>query len=91
MFKNKLKELREKNNISQYQLAEKIFVSRSAIAKWENGLGMPSSDSIDMLCNFFNVSKDELLSDDDHTIVINNVKKNQKNKLPYYLSYLAYS
>lgn len=42
MFKNKLKELREKNNISQYQLAEKIFVSRSAVAKWENGLGMPS-------------------------------------------------
>lgn len=89
MFKNKLKELREKNNISQYQLAEKIFVSRSAIAKWENGLGMPSSDSIDMLCNFFNVSKDELLCDDDPTIVINNVEKKSKKLITILLVILS--
>lgn len=78
MFKDKLKELREKNNISQYQLADKIFVSRSAIAKWENGLGMPSSDSVDMLCKFFNVSKEELLNDDDPNVIIKNVGKRSK-------------
>ena len=78
MFKDKLKELREKNNISQYQLADKIFVSRSAIAKWENGLGMPSSDSMDMLCKFFNVTKDELLNDNDPNVIIKNVEKKSK-------------
>lgn len=78
MFKDKLKELREINNISQYQLADKIFVSRSAIAKWENGLGMPSSDSLDMLCKFFNVTKDELLDDNDSNIVLENVEKKSK-------------
>ena len=51
MFKEKLKELREKKKISQYELANKIFVSRSAVAKWENGLGMPSEESIELLCN----------------------------------------
>ena len=37
MFKDKLKELRMQKGISQYELAENLFVSRSAIAKWENG------------------------------------------------------
>ena len=78
MFKDKLKELREKNNISQYQLAEKIYVSRSAIAKWESGLGMPSADSLEMLCKFFDVTKEELLEENDPSIVINNVQKKSK-------------
>ena len=34
MFKDKLKELREKEGLSQQELADKLFVSRSAIAKW---------------------------------------------------------
>lgn len=78
MFKDKLKELRDKNNISQYQLAEKIYVSRSAIAKWESGLGMPSADSLEMLCKFFDVTKEELLEENDPSIVINNVQKKSK-------------
>ena len=42
MFQDKLKELREKANMSQQTLADKLFVSRSAVAKWENGNGVPS-------------------------------------------------
>ncbi|MCR4897818.1 MAG: helix-turn-helix domain-containing protein, partial [Acholeplasmatales bacterium] len=74
-FKDKLKELRIKNNFTQTSLGEKIYVSRSAIAKWENGLGLPSSESIDALCNIFNVSKDELLCSEQEEE--NYVKKNK--------------
>ena len=48
-FANKLKELRQKKGISQAKLAKDIYVSRSAIAKWENGLGIPSDESLELL------------------------------------------
>ena len=73
-FRNKLKELRNKNNLTQKELADKIFVSRSAIAKWENGLGLPSDDLLEALCNEFNVSKNELLCNKEEEE--NYVKKN---------------
>ncbi|MBR4178007.1 MAG: helix-turn-helix transcriptional regulator [Bacilli bacterium] len=73
-FRNKLKELRNKNNLTQKKLADKIFVSRSAIAKWENGFGLPSDDLLEALCNEFNVSKNELLCNKEEEE--NYVKKN---------------
>lgn len=63
-LKDKLKELRRKNNMTQKELAEKIYVSRSAVAKWENGLGIPSEASIDELTKLFNISSNELLGND---------------------------
>ena len=71
-FKDKLKELRLKKNITQKDLADAIYCSRSAVAKWENGLGIPSDDSIDALCSFFEVSKEELLGLDVEEKVIKN-------------------
>ena len=50
MFKDRLKELREKNGVSQYELANKLFVSRSAIAKWESGNGIPSDVNLETIC-----------------------------------------
>ena len=63
-FKEKLKNLRRKNDMTQKELADKIFVSRSAVAKWENGLGLPSDASIEELCKIFNITKEELLGND---------------------------
>lgn len=62
-FNEKLKELRLKKGISQTALAEKVFVSRSAVAKWENGIGLPSEQSLSMLADFFGVEPSQLLSD----------------------------
>ena len=64
-FKERLKKLREEKNLTQRQLAEKIFVSRSTVAKWENGLGIPCDVNLEQLCSFFNVSEEELLSRKD--------------------------
>ena len=55
MFKDRLKELRDKAGISQYELANKLYVSRSAVAKWENGSGIPSDINLEAICKYFNV------------------------------------
>ena len=60
MFKDKLKELREKEGLSQQELADKLFVSRSAVAKWENGNGIPSDVNLDSICKFFDIDKKQL-------------------------------
>lgn len=57
MFKDKLKELREKEGLSQQELADKLYVSRSAVAKWENGNGIPSDVNLDSICKFFDVDE----------------------------------
>ncbi len=62
-FSDKLKELRAEKGISQAKLAEGIHISRSAVAKWENGLGLPNDESLKLLSEYFGVSIDELLPD----------------------------
>lgn len=65
MFGEKLKKLRTDNRLTQEELAQKIFVTRTAISKWETGKGYPSVDSLKELSNLFGVSIDELIADDD--------------------------
>lgn len=60
-FKNKLKELRIKAGITQKELAQKIYVSRSAVARWENGLGLPGDESLKLLAEYFNIGASELV------------------------------
>ncbi len=74
-FNEKLKELRAKKGVSQSKLAESIYVSRSAVAKWENGLGLPSGESLRLLSEYFGESTDELCSDAHTEKVI--VQKNR--------------
>lgn len=61
-FNEKLKELRSSRGITQEELAEALFVSRTAISKWESGRGYPSIDSLKEISGFFSVTIDELLS-----------------------------
>lgn len=59
----KIKEARKQAGISQEQLAEKICVSRAAVAKWETGKGIPDVENLKALSRFLNVSIDYLLDD----------------------------
>ena len=61
-FNEKLKELRSSRGLTQEELAESLFVSRTAISKWESGRGYPSIDSLKEISSFFSVTIDELLS-----------------------------
>ncbi len=64
-FKDRLKNLRQQKDLTQQELANKIFVSRSTIAKWENGLGLPSDTNLIALCDFFGVEENWLLDRND--------------------------
>ena len=61
-FGEKLQELRKNKDMTQEELAEALYVSRTAISKWESGRGYPSIDSLKEISRFFSVSIDELLS-----------------------------
>lgn len=73
-FKDKLKSLRKERGLSQQALADSIFISRSAVAKWENGLGLPSDESMNALLNYFDVPKEYFATDEPEKVLM---KKNQ--------------
>lgn len=64
-FGEKLKKLRTDHKLTQDELAEKIFVTRTAVSKWETDKGYPSIDSLKQLANLFQISIDELVSEAD--------------------------
>ena len=63
-FHEKLQELRKCRGITQEELAGALYVSRTAISKWESGRGYPSIDSLKEISHYFSVSIDDLLSTD---------------------------
>lgn len=73
-FGGKLKEARKESGLSQEQLAEKISVSRSAVAKWESDKGMPDIGNLKAIAALLDTSIDYLL-DDDEKISFNETKE----------------
>lgn len=63
-FGEKLQELRKSKGMTQEELAEELYVSRTAVSKWESGRGLPNIDSLKQLSVYFCVSIDDLLSAD---------------------------
>ena len=61
--KNVLYELRTKKGLSQDELAEKLFVTRQAVSRWENGETVPSIDTLKLLSGLYNVSINTLLGE----------------------------
>ena len=61
-FNEKLQQLRKNKGLTQEELAERLFVSRTAVSKWESGRGYPGIDSLKELSKLFGVTIDELLS-----------------------------
>ena len=61
----KLQELRKKKGLTQEELAEQLYVSRTAISKWESGRGYPNIDSLKAIATFFGITIDKLLSGDE--------------------------
>ena len=79
-FGEKLKKLRTEAHLTQDELAEKLFVSRTAISKWESDRGYPNIESLKAIAKFFSVTVDELLSNDEVlTIAEEDCKRKEKN------------
>lgn len=75
----KLQELRKQKRLTQEELAKSLYVSRTAISKWEAGRGYPSIDSLKSIAKFFGVTIDELLSSDELLIIAEEDTKQKKN------------
>ena len=59
--KEVLRTLRMRNGLSQDELAEKLFVTRQAVSRWENGETTPNVEALKLLSRFFDVSINTLL------------------------------
>ena len=62
---NRLQKLRKENGYSQEELADKLGISRQAVSKWERAESSPDTDNLIVLARLYNISLDELLSDNE--------------------------
>lgn len=77
----KLQELRRSRSLTQEELAEALFVSRTAISKWESGRGYPSIDSLKEISSYFSVSIDDLLSGEQLISIAEKENKSNFNRV----------
>lgn len=80
-FEERIQLIRKENGLSQEELAEKLGISRQAVAKWEAGLTYPDVDNLIALSNMFRISIDSLLKAQEDECGINPVKVQKPAKI----------
>ena len=80
-FNEKLQELRKQKGLTQEELADCLYVSRTAVSKWESGRGYPSIDSLKAIAKFFSVTVDQLISTDEILVIVEEDHKEKKMHL----------
>ena len=80
-FNEKLQELRKQKGMTQEELASALYVSRTAISKWESGRGYPNLESLKGISRLFSISIDELLSGDQLLTIAEEDSKEKENHL----------
>ena len=81
----KIQKLRKEHNMTQEQFAEKLFVSRTAVSKWETGRGMPSMESLQMIAKLFHITLDELLSTEEIVVIAESENKENIKRFASYM------
>lgn len=76
----KLQQLRKQRGMTQEELAAALYVSRTAISKWESGRGLPSIDSLQAISRYFSVSIDSLLSTDEVLAIAGEDSRQQRKR-----------
>jgi len=84
-FHEKLQQLRKQNNLTQEQLARRLYVSRTAVSKWESGRGYPNLESLKCISKLFNISIDELLSGGELIELAEKEKRSGINRLSAFM------
>lgn len=74
-FNEKLQELRKNKGLTQEELAEALFVSRTAVSKWESGRGYPNLDSLKEISRYFSVTIDDLICSEEIITAAEDEKK----------------
>ncbi|MDR2205671.1 MAG: helix-turn-helix domain-containing protein [Flavobacteriaceae bacterium] len=79
----KLMKLRISKNLTKESLAQKLGVSKTAYGKWESDLAKPGFDNIILLSDFYGISKDELMEDEEKSVSQNNNTFNNSPNIVY--------
>ncbi len=93
-FNEKLKSLRKEHGLTQVELADRLYVSRSLVARWEYGDIYPTIANLNKISDFFNVPLSDLLSEDEKTEIIvrqANFEKKIKNGLRITLNFVNFA
>ena len=80
-FGNKIQKIRKERNLTQEELGKELYVTRAAVSKWERDLCLPGDDTLERICELYNISIDELLDKKDIIKNSNNIKKASKRIL----------
>lgn len=80
-FNEKLQTLRKQKGLTQEELAEALYVSRTAVSKWESGRGFPNIESLKAISNLFSVSIDELLSGEQLLFIAENESEQKRGNI----------
>ena len=80
-FHEKLQELRKQKGLTQEELAQALFVSRTAVSKWESGRGYPNLDSLKAIAKFFGITIDDLLSCEEVLTIAESDTQQKQNHL----------
>lgn len=103
MFSNKLKNLRKKSGLTQAELSEKLGIGQSTIGMYESNIRRPSYEVIKKIADYFNVTVDYLISDNDIENIddtddlisfsqkIKNLSPKQKEQVRTFIDYILYN
>ena len=80
-FHEKLLELRKQKGLTQEELAARLYVSRTAVSKWESGRGYPNIESLKAISAVFSVTVDDLLSSEELLEVAEEHQKQSEKRL----------
>ena len=80
-FYEKLQQLRKQKGLTQEELAQALFVSRTAVSKWESGRGYPNLESLKAIAGFFGVTVDALLSGEELLSVAEENSRQKENHI----------
>ena len=78
-FNEKLQELRKQKGLTQEELAAVLYVSRTAVSKWESGRGLPNIESLKAISRYFSITLDDLLSGDDLLVIAETDQKERES------------
>ena len=81
----KIQKLRKEQGLTQEQFAEQLFVSRTAVSKWETGRGTPSMESLKQIANLFHITLDQLLSTEEVVVIAEKENKENINRFASYI------
>ncbi|WP_316605998.1 helix-turn-helix transcriptional regulator [Streptococcus pluranimalium] len=82
IFAEQLKKLRTEKKLSQDALAEKLFISRQSVSKWENGDATPDLENLIKLAEILDVSLDQLILGKEPQVKIERVVETREAKRP---------